>query len=34
LHPMCCRTCRQSIGDLYTSVDECLQAMEAAWLET
>jgi hypothetical protein len=29
LHPMCCRTCRQSIGDLYTSVDECLQAMEA-----
>jgi hypothetical protein len=28
-HPMCCRTCRQSIGDLYTSVDECLQAMEA-----
>jgi hypothetical protein len=29
LHPMCCRTCSQSIGDLYTSVDECLQAMEA-----
>jgi hypothetical protein len=29
LHPMCCRTCRQSIGDLYVSVDECLQAMEA-----
>jgi hypothetical protein len=29
LHSMCCRTCRQSIGDLYTSVDECLQAMEA-----
>jgi hypothetical protein len=28
LHPMCCRTCRQSIGDLYTSVDKCLQAME------
>jgi hypothetical protein len=24
LHPMCCRTCRQSIGDLYTSLDECL----------
>jgi hypothetical protein len=22
LHPMCCRTCRQSIGDLYASVDE------------
>jgi hypothetical protein len=29
LHPMCCRTCRQSIWDLYTSVDEYLQAMEA-----
>jgi hypothetical protein len=29
LHPMCCRTCSQSIGDLYTSADECLQAMEA-----
>jgi coenzyme F420-reducing hydrogenase gamma subunit len=29
LHLMCCRTCRQSIGDLYTSVDEYLQAMEA-----
>jgi hypothetical protein len=29
LYPMCCRTCRQSIGDLYMSVDECLQAMEA-----
>jgi hypothetical protein len=29
LHPMCCRTCRQSIGDLYASVDECLRAMEA-----
>jgi hypothetical protein len=29
LHPMCCRTCRQSIGHLYTLVDECLQAMEA-----
>jgi hypothetical protein len=29
LHPMCCRTCCQSIGDLYTSVDEYLQAMEA-----
>jgi hypothetical protein len=28
LHLMCCRTCRQSIGDLYTSVDECLQAMK------
>jgi hypothetical protein len=29
LHSMCCRTCRQSIEDLYTSIDECLQAMEA-----
>jgi hypothetical protein len=29
LHPMCCRTCRQSIEDLYTSANECLQAMEA-----
>jgi hypothetical protein len=29
LHLMCCRACRHSIADLYTSVDECLQAMEA-----
>jgi hypothetical protein len=29
LHPMCCWACRQSIADLYASVDECLQAMEA-----
>jgi hypothetical protein len=29
LHPMCCRACCRSIADLYTSVDECLQAMEA-----
>jgi DNA-directed RNA polymerase subunit N (RpoN/RPB10) len=29
LHPMRCRVCRQSIADLYASVDECLQAMEA-----
>jgi hypothetical protein len=29
LHPMCCRACRQSIVDLYTLADECLQAMEA-----
>jgi hypothetical protein len=29
LHPMCCAACRHSIADLYTSVDECLQAMEA-----
>jgi hypothetical protein len=25
----CCAACRHSIGDLYTPVDECLQAMEA-----
>jgi hypothetical protein len=29
LHPMCCAACRHSIVDLYASVDECLQAMEA-----
>jgi hypothetical protein len=29
LHPMCCAACRHSITDLYASVDECLQAMEA-----
>jgi hypothetical protein len=29
LHLMCCRACHQSIADLYASVDECLQAMEA-----
>jgi hypothetical protein len=29
LHTMCCAACRHSIGDLYASVDECLQAMEA-----
>jgi hypothetical protein len=29
LHPMCCGACRHSIADLYASVDECLQAMEA-----
>jgi hypothetical protein len=29
LHPMCCAACRHSIADLYVSVDECLQAMEA-----
>jgi hypothetical protein len=29
LHPMCCRVCRQSIEDLYASVDESLHAMEA-----
>jgi hypothetical protein len=29
LHPMGCAACRHSIADLYASVDECLQAMEA-----
>jgi hypothetical protein len=29
LHLMCCPACRHSIADLYASVDECLQAMEA-----
>jgi hypothetical protein len=29
LHPMCCAACCHSIADLYASVDECLQAMEA-----
>jgi hypothetical protein len=29
LHPMCCAACRHSIANLYASVDECLQAMEA-----
>jgi hypothetical protein len=29
LHLMCCRSCRHSIADLYASVDECLQSMEA-----
>jgi hypothetical protein len=29
MHPMCCAACRHSISELYTSVDECLQAMEA-----
>jgi hypothetical protein len=29
LHPMCCAACRHYIADLYASVDECLQAMEA-----
>jgi hypothetical protein len=29
LHPMCYAACRHSIMDLYASVDECLQAMEA-----
>jgi hypothetical protein len=29
MHPMCCAACRHSITELYASVDECLQAMEA-----
>jgi hypothetical protein len=29
LHLMCCVACRHSIVDLYVSVDECLQAIEA-----
>jgi hypothetical protein len=29
LHPMCCSACRHSIVDLYATVDECFQAMEA-----
>jgi hypothetical protein len=29
LHLMCCAACRHSIADLYASVDECLQALEA-----
>jgi hypothetical protein len=29
MHPLCCAACRHSISDLYASVDECFQAMEA-----
>jgi hypothetical protein len=29
LHPMCCAAFRHSITDLYATVDECFQAMEA-----
>jgi hypothetical protein len=29
LHPMCCAACCHSISDLYATVDECFQAMEA-----
>jgi hypothetical protein len=29
LHPMCCAACRHSISDVYATVDECFQAMEA-----
>jgi hypothetical protein len=29
MHPMCCATCRHSISELYSLVDECFQDMEA-----
>jgi hypothetical protein len=29
MHPMYCAACRHSISELYASVDECFQAMEA-----
>jgi hypothetical protein len=29
MHPLCCAACRHSITNLYASVDECFQAMEA-----
>jgi hypothetical protein len=29
VHPMCCAACRHSISELYASVDECFQIMEA-----
>jgi hypothetical protein len=29
MHPMCCAACRHCISELYASVDECFQAMEA-----
>jgi hypothetical protein len=29
MHPMCCAACRHSTSELYASVDECFQAMEA-----
>jgi hypothetical protein len=29
LHPMCCAACRHSFSDLYATVDECFQVMEA-----
>jgi hypothetical protein len=29
MHPMCCVACRHCISELYASVDECFQAMEA-----
>jgi cytidine deaminase len=24
MHPMCCAACRQSISELYATVDECV----------
>jgi hypothetical protein len=29
MHPMCCVACRHTISELYASVDECFQAIEA-----
>jgi hypothetical protein len=29
MHPMCCVACHHSISELYASVDECFEAMEA-----
>jgi hypothetical protein len=29
MHLMCCVACRHSISELYATVDECFQAMEA-----
>jgi hypothetical protein len=29
IRPMCCASCCHSISELYASVDECFQAMEA-----
>jgi hypothetical protein len=29
MHPRCCAACRHSISELYATVDECFQAMEA-----
>jgi hypothetical protein len=29
MHPMCCAACCHSISELYASVDECFQTMEA-----
>jgi hypothetical protein len=29
MHPMCCAACRHSISELYATVDECFQDLEA-----